>query len=193
MVLTPSTMLPLGTRVPGFQLPDFDGRLVSPDDYRHAPALLVAFICRHCPFVTHIREGFAAFVREYQPRGLAVLAINSNDIEEFPEDGPQGMKEEAASAGYTFPYLFDESQAVAKAFRAACTPDLYLFDGERKLVYRGRFDESRPRMNPPMPVTGRDIRAAVDALLEGRSIAEEQKNSVGCNIKWKPGNAPAYF
>ena len=193
MVLTPSTMLPLGTRVPGFALPDFDGRFVSPDDYRQAPALLVAFICRHCPFVTHIREGFAAFVREYQPRGLAVIAINSNDIEEFPEDGPHGMKEEAASAGYTFPYLFDESQAVAKAFRAACTPDLYLFDAERKLVYRGRFDESRPRMNPPMPVTGRDIRGAVDALLEGRPIAEEQKNSVGCNIKWKPGNAPAYF
>jgi peroxiredoxin len=193
MVLTPSTMLPLGTRVPDFHLPDPDGRLVSPDDYRQAPALLVAFICRHCPFVTHIRDGFAAFVLEYQRRGLAVIAINSNDIEEFPEDGPQGMKEEAASAGYTFPYLFDETQEVAKAFRAACTPDLYLFDGERKLRYRGRFDESRPRSNPPMPVTGRDIRAAVDALLEGRPIPQDQKGSVGCNIKWKPGNAPDYF
>jgi peroxiredoxin len=186
-------MLPLGTRVPRFRLPDVDGRLVSPEDYGDAPALLIAFICRHCPFVTHIRHGFAAFVREYQPRGLAVIAINSNDIEEFPEDGPQGMKEEAASAGYTFPYLFDETQAVAKAFRAACTPDLYLFDRERMLIYRGRFDESRPRTNPPMPVTGRDIRAAVDALLAGGPIPQDQKGSVGCNIKWKPGNQPDYF
>ena len=186
-------MLPLGTPMPGFRLPDVDGRLVSPDDFREAPALLVAFICRHCPFVTHIRHGFAAFVREYQPRGLAVIAINSNDIEEFPEDAPAGMKEEAASAGYTFPYLFDETQEVAKAFRAACTPDLYLFDSDRTLVYRGRFDESRPRTTPSMPVTGRDIRAAVDALLSGRPVAQDQKNSVGCNIKWKPGNAPHYF
>jgi peroxiredoxin len=186
-------MLPLGTPVPRFRLPDPDGRLVSPEDYADAPALLIAFICRHCPFVTHIRHGFAAFAREYQPRGLAVLAINSNDIEAFPEDGPQGMKEEAASAGYIFPYLFDETQAVAKTFRAACTPDLYLFDRERKLVYRGRFDESRPRTQPPMPVTGRDIRAAVDALLSGHPIPADQKGSVGCNIKWKAGNAPDYF
>ena len=193
MVLTPSTMLPLGTPLPGFRLPDLDGRLVSAEDYRHAPALLIAFICRHCPFVTHIRHGFAAFVREYQPRGLAVIAINSNDIEAFPEDGPDGMKEEAAAAGYTFPYLFDETQSVARSFRAACTPDLYLFDGERKLLYRGRFDDSRPRTNPPMMVTGRDIRAAADALLDGRALPGEQKGSVGCNIKWKPGNAPHYF
>jgi peroxiredoxin len=186
-------MLPLGTPLPGFRLPDFDGRLVAPEDFRDAPALLIAFICRHCPFVTHIRQGFAAFVREYQPRGLAVIAINSNDIDEFPEDGPQGMKDEAAAAGYTFPYLFDETQSVAKAFRAACTPDLYLFDNGRKLVYRGRFDDSRPRTNPPMVVTGRDIRAAADALLDGRALPDEQKGSVGCNIKWKPGNAPGYF
>lgn len=193
MALTPSTMLPLGTSLPGFRLPDVDGTIVSPDDVGDAPALLVAFICRHCPFVTHIRHGFAAFVREYQPRGLAVIGINSNDVEQFPEDGPQGMKEEAIAAGYTFPYLFDESQEVAKLFRAACTPDLFLFDRGRTLVYRGRFDESRPRTNPPMPVTGRDIRAAVDAVLSGAAVPQDQKNSVGCNIKWKPGNAPAYF
>jgi peroxiredoxin len=193
MVLTPSTMLSLGTPMPGFVLPDLDGTPISPDEYRDAPALLIAFICRHCPFVTHIRQGFSAFVREYQPRGLAVIGINSNDIAEFPEDGPAGMKEEAASASYTFPYLFDETQEVAKIFRAACTPDLYLFDKDRRLVYRGRFDESRPRTNPPMPVTGRDIRAAVDALLSGSPVPQDQKGSVGCNIKWKPGNAPDYF
>lgn len=193
MALTPSTMLPLGTALPPFALPDFDGRIATPDDFREAPALLIAFICRHCPFVTHIREGFASFVREYQPRGLAVIAINSNDVGAFPEDGPEGMKEEAASAGYTFPYLFDETQAIAKTFRAACTPDLYLFGRDRLLVYRGRFDESRPRANPPMPVTGSDLRAAVDAVLSGRPVPAEQRNSVGCNIKWKPGNAPDYF
>ena len=193
MVLTPSTMLPLGTPMPAFRLPDLNGRLVSPDDVADAPALLIAFICHHCPFVTHIRHGFAAFVREYQARGLAVIAINSNDVEAFPEDGPEGMREEAATAGYTFPYLFDETQEVAKAFRAACTPDLYLFDGGRRLVYRGRFDDSRPRTNPPMVVTGRDIRAAADAVLTGTPVAEEQKGSVGCNIKWKRGHAPEYF
>jgi peroxiredoxin len=194
-------MLPLGTRLPSFQLPDFNpstalaagGRLVSPDDFGEAPALLVAFICRHCPFVTHVRAGFTQFAREYQARGLAIIGINSNDTDEFPEDGPEGMKEEAALAGYTFPYLFDETQEVAKAFRAACTPDLYLFDRDRRLVYRGRFDESRPRTNPPMPVTGRDIRAAADAVLSGAAVPHDQKNSVGCNIKWKPGNAPDYF
>jgi peroxiredoxin len=193
MVLTPSTMLPLGTTVPGFRLPDLSGTMVSPDDFRDAPALLVAFICHHCPFVTHIRHGFSAFAREYHQRRLAVVAINSNDVTAFPEDGPDGMREEGASAGYTFPYLFDETQEVAKAFRAACTPDLYLFDGDRQLVYRGRFDESRPRTNPPMPVTGRDIRAAADAVLSGQPVSENQKGSVGCNIKWRRGNAPDYF
>ena len=193
MALTPSTMLPLETRLPDFRLPDLDGQLVSPDHFRDAPALLIAFICRHCPFVTHIRHGFAAFAREYQRRGLAIVGINSNDIDEFPEDGPEGMREEAAQAGYTFPYLFDETQEVAKAFRAACTPDLFLFDRDRKLVYRGRFDESRPRMNPPAPVTGRDIRAAADAVLSGSPVPQDQKGSVGCNIKWKLGNAPEYF
>ena len=186
-------MLSLGTRLPGCQLPDLNGQPVSPEDFRDAPALLIAFICHHCPFVTHVRRGFAEFAREYQQRGLAIIAINSNDVDAFPEDGPQGMKQEAASAGYSFPYLFDETQDVAKAFRAACTPDLFLFNAERTLVYRGRFDESRPRTNPPMPVTGRDIRAAVDAVLSGSPVPADQKGSVGCNIKWKPGNAPAYF
>ena len=193
MVLTPSTMLPLGTRLPSFSLPDFDGRTVSTDDFAAAPALLVAFICGHCPFVTHIRKGFAAFAREYQARGLAIVAVNSNDIDAFPEDGPDGMRDEAATAGYVFPYLFDETQGVAKQFRAACTPDLYLFDQDRALVYRGRFDDSRPRTNPPMPVTGRDIRAAADAVLSGKPVPQAQKGSVGCIIKWKRGNAPDYF
>jgi peroxiredoxin len=186
-------MLPLGTQLPSFALPDFDGRAVSTDDFRDAPALLVAFICGHCPFVTHIRKGFSEFAREYQARGLAIIAVNSNDIAAFPEDGPAGMREEARTAGYVFPYVFDETQSVAKAFRAACTPDLYLFDETRTLVYRGRFDDSRPRTNPPMPVTGRDIRAAVDAVLAGRPVPQDQKGSVGCNIKWKRGNAPDYF
>ena len=201
MVLTPSTMLPLGTRLPSFSLPDFNGlsraqsrdRIVSTDDFQEAPALLVAFICGHCPFVTHIRKGFADFTREYQARGLAIVAVNSNDTEAFPEDGPDGMRDEAARAGYVFPYLFDETQEVAKRFHAACTPDLYLFDKERTLVYRGRFDDSRPRTNPPMPVTGKDIRAAADAALSGRPVAADQKGSVGCNIKWKWGNEPEYF
>jgi peroxiredoxin len=193
MSLTPSTMLPLGTPVPGFSLPDLDGHLVSPGDVRDAPALLVAFICHHCPFVRHIRQGFSAFAKDYQARGLAIVAINSNDVTAFPEDGPEGMREEAEGAGYTFPYLFDETQEVAKAFRAACTPDLYLFDRDRRLVYRGRFDESRPRTVPPMPVTGRDIRAAADAVLSGQPVPPDQQGSVGCNIKWKRGNAPEYF
>src|SRR6185436_8011947 len=152
MSATPSTMLALGTSLPAFRLPDVDGRLVSPDDVRDAPALLIAFICHHCPFVRHIRHEFARVTREYQTRGLAVIAINSNDIEEFPQDGPEGMRQESREASYGFPYLFDESQDVAKAFRAACTPDLFLFDAARTLVYRGQFDGSRPRN--AVPVTG---------------------------------------
>jgi peroxiredoxin len=183
-------MLPLGTQLPWFRLPDLDGRLVSPDDARESPALLIAFICHHCPFVRHIRHEFARVCREYAARGLAVIAINSNDIIEFPEDGPDGMRQEARDAGYSFPYLVDESQQVAKAFRAACTPDLFLFDSARALVYRGQFDGSRPRNN--VPVTGQDLRAACDALLEGRAMPAVQTPSIGCNIKWKPGNEPNY-
>ena len=191
MVATPSTMLALGTPLPAFSLPDFDGRIVSSSDFGQAPALLVAFICQHCPFVRHIRSEFSRFAREYQARGLAIVAINSNDISAFPQDGPEGMREESRGAGYVFPYLFDESQAVAKLYRAACTPDLFLFDSSRRLVYRGQFDDSRPRA--ATPITGRDIRAAADAVLESRPVPAAQRPSIGCNIKWKPGNEPDYF
>ena len=191
MVATPSTMLSLGTLLPAFQLPDFDGRMVSTAQCEQARALLVAFICQHCPFVRHIRAEFARFAREYQPRGLVILAVNSNDIAAFPEDGPDGMRQEAHEFDYVFPYLFDESQGVAKMFRAACTPDLFLFDATRRLVYRGQFDDSRPRTTTP--ITGRDIRAAVDAVLESRDVSPAQRPSIGCNIKWKPGNEPEYF
>jgi peroxiredoxin len=184
MAATESNMLPLGTPAPHFRLPDFNGRIVSLDDFRDAQGLVVAFICNHCPFVRHIRAEFARFAREYQPRGVAVVAINSNDVEAYPQDGPAGMAEEARTAGYSFPYLFDETQQVAKAYQAACTPDLYLFDAARKLVYRGQFDDSRPGRGEP---TGADLRAACDALLAGRPISPEQKPSIGCNIKWKPG------
>jgi peroxiredoxin len=193
MVLTPSTMLPLGTALPGFALPDLDGRTVTPRDFEDAPGLLVAFLSHHCPYVTHIRREFAKFAVEYRQKGLGIVGICSNDAGAFAEDGPQGMREEAASAGYTFPYLFDETQDVAKAFRAACTPDLFLFDRGRVLVYRGQFDDSRPRMQPPIPVTGKDLRAAADAVLDGRPVPVAQKSSIGCNIKWKRGNEPDYF
>ncbi len=190
MSLTPSTMLELGTPTPAFRLPDFDGHLLSDRDFQNAPALLVAFICPHCPYVKHIRQEFARFAQEYQAQGLAVVAINSNDAKAFPDDGPAGMKRESASAGYTFPYLFDESQHVAKAFRAACTPDLFLFDRHHRLVYRGQFDESRPSKD--VPVTGADLRAAADLVLAGLPVPVDQKPSVGCNVKWKPGNEPQY-
>lgn len=194
MALTPSTMLPLGTVAPDFQLPDANGKLVSLSDFKGAPATLVMFICNHCPYVIHIRDELAKVAREYQAKGVAVVAINSNDAQTYPADSPEKMKEEVARAGYTFPYLYDETQDVAKAYRAACTPDFFLFDKDLRLVYRGQFDDSRPRVANPPPVTGRDLRAALDAALEGRSIPEaDQKPSMGCNIKWKPGNAPDYF
>jgi len=183
-------MRALGTPIPSFRLPDLEGRIVSPDQFRAAPALLVAFICHHCPFVRHIRHEFSQFAKEYQTRGLAVVAINSNDVIAFPEDGPDGMRQEARDAGYSFPYLFDESQEIAKSFCAACTPDLFLFDAAATLVYRGQFDDSRPRS--AVPVTGRDLRAAADAVLESRAVSATQKPSIGCNIKWKHGNAPDY-
>jgi peroxiredoxin len=176
---------------PDFSLPDHAGEVRSLQDFSDAQALLVAFICYHCPFVVHIRKAFGAFAREYQEKGLAVVAIQSNDLAQYPQDGPEGMGMEIEEGGYTFPYLFDETQEVAKAYRAACTPDLFLFDGGRKLVYRGQFDDSRPGND--VPVTGKDLRAAVDAVLGGRSVSEEQRSSIGCNIKWKAGNAPDYF
>ena len=193
MVLTPSTMmLPLGAPLPAFALTDLNGRTVSSADFSGRP-LLVAFLSHHCPYVTHIRHGFSAFAAEYGRRGLAIVGICSNDADAFPEDGPEGMRSEANSASYTFPYLFDGTQAVAKAFRAACTPDLFLFDAAGTLVYRGQFDDSRPRTAHPVPVTGKDVRAAADAVLSGQPISPDQKSSIGCNIKWKRGNAPDYF
>ena len=191
MARTPSTMLELGTPAPPFSLPDCDGRVHTLAGFAEAPALLVAFICSHCPFVKHLRNEFAAMARQYQPRGLAVVAINSNDVDAYPQDGPDGMRAEAMQSGYVFPYLLDASQAVAKTYRAACTPDFFLFDARRRLVYRGQFDDSRPGNG--RPVTGADLRAAIDATLAGRSPTAEQQPSLGCNIKWRKGNEPDYF
>jgi len=190
MARTASTMLELGTRAPDLRLPDPDGRIWSLEDFADAPALLVAFICNHCPFVKHIRAGLADFARDYRDRGLAVIAINSNDFDAYPDDRPEKMAEEAREAGYVFPYLYDETQAAAKAYRAACTPDFFLFDERRSLVYRGQFDASRPGND--IPVSGSDLRAAVDAVLDGRAPAADQQASIGCNIKWRADNAPDY-
>ena len=191
MVATASTMLPLGSSAPDFRLPDPDGKWVSLGDFKEAPGLLVMFICNHCPFVKHIRQGLAEFGRDYQTRGLAVVAINSNDVDNYPEDSPSKMAEESQRVGYTFPYLYDERQEVAQAYQAACTPDFYLFDGEGRLAYRGQFDDSRPTNGKP--VTGADLREAADSILEGRPVPQDQTPSLGCNIKWKSGNEPDYF
>ncbi|MGC2421741.1 MAG: thioredoxin family protein [Candidatus Acidiferrales bacterium] len=190
MVETPSTMLALGTAAPKFKLPDPSGKMVSLDDFKDATALVVAFICNHCPYVKHIRKEFAALAKEYQSRGVGVVAINSNDVENYPDDSPDKMAEEIKRVGYTFPYLYDESQQVAKEYRAACTPDLYVFDKGQRLVYRGQFDDSRPGNG--RPVTGADLRTALDAVLAGRAVPANQRPSVGCNIKWKRKNAPDY-
>jgi thiol-disulfide isomerase/thioredoxin len=185
-------MLPLGTSAPVFSLPEpATGRAAALADFQNAPALLVIFMCNHCPFVKHIREGLVRFAREYQARGLAIVAINANDVANHPNDSPAKMAEDAEAFGYPFPYLYDETQAVAKAYRAACTPDFFLFDAGHKLVYRGQFDGSRPGNN--IPVTGADLRAAVDAALAGGTIPSDQKPSIGCNIKWKVGNEPEYY
>ncbi len=191
MVKTNSQMLALGTEAPPFTLPDPDGKRHSLEDAAGSPAYLILFICNHCPFVKHVREELARIGAEYGERGVAIFAINSNDAETHPDDSPKKMKEEVAAWGYTFPYLVDGDQDVAKSYRAACTPDIYLFDSDRKLVYRGQLDGSRPGND--VPVDGRDLRAALDAVLAGRPVAAEQAPSVGCNIKWKPGNAPDYF
>ena len=191
MAETPSTMPPLGMKAPSFRLSDVvSGRTVSLDDFKSAPALLVMFICNHCPYVKHVREHLAQLVSEYQARGVAAVGISSNDEAQFPDDSPEKMKQEARMAGYTFPYLFDETQAVAKEYRAACTPDFFLFDKDRRLVYRGQMDDSRPSSG--RPVTGKDLRSALDAVLAGRPVSADQRPSLGCNIKWKEKNAPEY-
>lgn len=191
MVAVISTMLPLGTQAPDFRLPATDGRQVARDDFKTARGLLVMFICNHCPYVKHIRDGLAAFGRDYQARGLAIVAINANDVSAYPDDRPEKMAEEARAAGYVFPYLYDATQSVAKTYRAACTPDFFLFDRHGRLAYRGQFDDSRPGNG--RPVTGADLRAAADAVLSDQPVPTDQHPSIGCNIKWKPGAAPEYF
>ena len=192
MARTPSQMIDLGTEAPNFRLPDVvSGKTIGLDDFPNAKGFMIAFICNHCPFVQLIRHEFERYGREYTERGIAEIAINSNDIDAHPEDGPDPMRDDARRFGYTFPYCLDEDQSVAKAYQAACTPDLYLFDADRRLVYRGQFDAARPGND--VPVTGKDLRAATEALLAGQPIPSDQKASLGCNIKWRPGNEPAYF
>lgn len=191
MSVTPSTMLALGTSAPDFRLQDTGGKMVARDDFRDAPAFLVIFMCNHCPFVIHIRKELARFCRDFQEKGVTIVGINSNDAAGYPDDSPEKMKQEVEIIGYPFPYLFDESQSVAKAYRAACTPDFFLFNKEISLVYRGQFDDSRPGNG--IAVTGRDLGAALDAVLAGEPVSKEQKPSVGCNIKWRRGNEPEYF
>lgn len=191
MVDTPSTMVPLGTQAPAFSLPDVEGKVVSLGDYKNASALLVVFLCNHCPFVKHVLPHFVELAGEYTQRGVGVVAISSNDVNNYPDDAPGKMAELSRTMEFPFPYLYDESQQVARAYGAACTPDFYLFDREGRLVYRGQMDDSRPGNG--RPVTGADLRAAMDAVLAGRPVSGDQKPSIGCNIKWKPGNEPDYF
>jgi peroxiredoxin len=192
MSLTPSTMLELGTPAPDFALPEpLTGETVRLADFGDARGLLVVFMCNHCPYVKHLRDGLVAWARDYAPRGIATVAISSNDVDNYPDDAPEKMAEEARTYEYPFPYLFDEGQSVARAYRAACTPDFFLFDGEQRLFYRGQFDQARP--GNEAPVTGSDLRSAADALLAGEPAPAEQVPSMGCNIKWKAGNEPDYF
>jgi peroxiredoxin len=191
MVKTASTMLPLGTTAPEFRLPNVDGAQVSIGDLQDGKALVVMFICNHCPFVKHIAGQLVQLYSDYYPRGVRFVGISSNDIATHPDDSPEAMKAEAHAQGYRFPYLYDESQAVAKAYHAACTPDIFVFDESHQLVYRGQIDDSRPRNGKP--VTGEDLRAALDAILDGRPVSEQQTPSIGCNIKWIEGQEPEYF
>ena len=191
MVRTPSTMLPLGTEAAEFLLTNVDGRSLSFSDVAGEQGTVVMFICNHCPFVKHIADGLAALGHEYMAKGIGMVAINSNDVAAHPADSPEQMVHESEQRGYPFPYLFDETQKVAKAYRAACTPDFYLFDKSHRLVYRGQLDKSRP--DSGVPVTGEDLRKAMDALLESQPLSKPQQPSIGCNIKWRPGNEPQYF
>jgi len=190
-VAVSSTMLALGTKAPEFELPDVvTGLPVGIRDFDGKRALLVMFICRHCPYVRHVRGELARLGRDFAESDLAIVAISSNDPAEYPEDAPESLAEDARQAGYAFPYLFDETQAIARAYTAACTPDFFLFDADRALVYRGQLDDSRPSNG--LPVTGEDLRAAIDAVLSGGPVAQEQRASIGCGIKWRAGNEPAY-
>jgi peroxiredoxin len=192
MTRTLSTMLDLGTEAPDFSLPDVvTGLTISPRTFKDSAALLVMFICRHCPYVKHVQNELASLGTAYQQRGVGIIAVSSNDAATHPDDAPESLKAMAQELGFTFPLCYDESQAVAKAYAAACTPDFFLFDRERRLAYRGQLDDSRPKSDKP--VTGRDLRAALDAVLAGRPVSAEQTPSMGCNIKWKRGNEPQYF
>lgn len=193
MALTESTMLlQLGTKAPDFRLPDVvSGKTISLDTFADKKALVVMFLCRHCPYVQHVKEELARLGRDYAGKSVGIVAISSNDAVQYPDDRPERLKAMAEELGFHFPFCYDETQEVAKAYAAACTPDFYVFDQERKLVYRGQLDDSRPGNG--LPVTGKDLRAAIEAVLEGRPVPSEQKPSLGCNIKWKPGNEPPYF
>lgn len=191
MVAVNSVMVPLGTEAPDFQLQDIHGNIIRRDDFLGKKGLLVMFICNHCPFVKHIQKELVKLTNEYQAKGIGIVGINSNNAEKYPEDSWDKMKETAEREGYTFPYLYDETQEIAKRYKAVCTPDFFLFDKNFKLVYRGQFDDSRPGNGKP--VNGQDLRHALDCLLEEKPIPEHQKPSIGCNIKWKPGNEPEYF
>ena len=191
MVKTPSTMLPLGTPAPAFELPNVDGRTLGLEDVAGPRGTVVMFICNHCPFVKHVADELAAVGRDYLRRGIGFVAINANDAATHPADSAEQMVHEAEQRGYPFPYLCDETQEVARAYRAACTPDFFVFDGGRRLAYRGQLDASRPGNG--IPVTGGDLRRALDGLLEGADPLADQHPSIGCNIKWKPGREPDYF
>lgn len=192
MVLTESTMMPLGSKAPDFQLPDtVSGETISLETFANKRALLVMFICQHCPFVKHVKAELARIGKDYADQGLGIIAISANNVETHPDDSPANLKAMAEELGFNFPFCYDESQETAKAYTAACTPDFFLFDDQRRLVYRGQLDDSRPGND--QPVTGKDLRAAIDAVLAGKEVSPSQKPSIGCNIKWKPGNEPPYF
>ncbi len=192
MALTASTMLSLGTKAPDFQLPNVvSGEVISLSTFAGKKALLVMFICKHCPFVKHIQQELAQLGKDYVNRDLGIVAISANDANNYPDDAPEQLKAIAQELSFTFPFCYDESQETAKAYTAACTPDFFLFDADQRLVYRGQLDDSRPSNGKP--VTGEDLRAALDAVLAGQAVNSEQKPSVGCNIKWKPGNEPSYY
>ena len=187
-----STMLPLGTKAPDFKLPDvLTGKKISLSDFSKNRFLLVMFICRHCPYVKHVQAQLVQMGKDYQPQNVGMVAISSNDAEKYPDDSPESLREMAKSLGFSFPLCYDESQETAKAYRAACTPEFYLFNENRELIYRGQLDDSRP--NSGIPVTGKDLRGALDSALAGKPISPEQKPGIGCNIKWKPGHEPDYF